>query len=251
MLTSTGLARTIRLSPTALLAMLLLADIGQAGAAQIQAGDYHTCALVDTGGVMCWGRNFEGQLGNGTWAHASTPVDVTGLVSGVAGIAAGYYHTCVVTVAGGVKCWGRNGGGDLGDGTNTNRNAPVDVSGLGSGVTAITAGGHHTCALTAGGGAKCWGANAQGQIGMGSITGSIIVPVDVAGLTSRVAKIEAGGYHSCAITNFNVAKCWGGNMYGGLGNGLTADSPLPVNVRDLPLVATPTNILPVLMLLLK
>ncbi len=130
--------------------------------AAIAAGASHTCALTTGGGVKCWGNNASGQLGDGTTTGRSTPVDVVWLSNGVAAIAAGESHTCALTAGGGVKCWGSNGFGQLGDGTTTNRTTPVDVFGLGSGVTAIAAGYYHTCALTTGGGVKCWGYNENG-----------------------------------------------------------------------------------------
>ena len=107
---------------------------------QIAAGVSYTCALADGGGVKCWGDNGIGQLGDGTTTTRYTPVDVSGLGSGVTALAADGNHTCALTTGGGVKCWGYNGSGQLGDGTTTTRHTPVDVGGLRSGVTALVAG---------------------------------------------------------------------------------------------------------------
>jgi alpha-tubulin suppressor-like RCC1 family protein len=131
----------------------------------VEEGNDFACALTSAGGAKCWGENDSGQLGNGTTTDSNVPVDVSGLGSGVSAIAAGGVHACALTSAGGVKCWGSNFQGELGDGTNTDSNVPVDVSGLGSGVAAIAAGVFYTCALTIAGGAKCWGANTQGSWG--------------------------------------------------------------------------------------
>ena len=114
------------------------------------------------------------------------PVDVSALTSGVIAIAVGYWHTCALTSSGGVKCWGENSNGQLGDNSTTPRNIPVDVSGLTSGVAMISAGYRRTCAVTTAGGAKCWGQNLNGQIGDGS-TPKRNAPVNVSGLTSGVA----------------------------------------------------------------
>ena len=101
------------------------------GVTAIAAGLGHACAVTSAGGVKCWGSNEFGQLGDGTTIDRSTPGDVSGLTSGVAAIAAGTFHTCAVMRAGGVKCWGLNSQGMLGDGTETNRLRPVNVVGFG------------------------------------------------------------------------------------------------------------------------
>jgi alpha-tubulin suppressor-like RCC1 family protein/pimeloyl-ACP methyl ester carboxylesterase len=197
----------------------------------IAAGGDHTCALLSGGGVECWGDNYFGQLGDGTATQRNTPVDVSGLTSGVTAITAGGQHNCVLMANGGAKCWGNNGSGQLGDGTATQHNTPVDVSGLASGVTAIAAGGAHTCALI-GNGLKCWGSNSGGQLGSDNTPIKRLTPVDVTGLTNGVTAIEAGR-HTCALTSGGGAKCWGGNSVGQLGDGTTFARSTPVDVSGL------------------
>lgn len=195
----------------------------------------HTCALTTAGGVKCWGYNGFNQLGDGTWTNKSAPVDVTGL-SGLDAIAPGFYHTCVLTTVGAVKCWGENGNGQLGDNTWSRKNTPVYVVGLGSGVSSITTGDKHTCALTTAGGIKCWGDNSSGQLGDGTTIWSRNRPVDVAGLGSGVQAITAGGGydgHTCALTNAGGVKCWGSNVFGQLGDGMWIGKNSPVDVVGL------------------
>jgi alpha-tubulin suppressor-like RCC1 family protein len=202
------------------------------GVQEVAAGGAYTCALTGAGAVECWGRNAEGQLGNGTTTSSTTPVAVSGLSSGVVAIAAGAFHACALTRAGAAVCWGNNGSGQLGDGTTTTRTTPVTVSGLSSGVVAITTGREHTCAVTLATAAMCWGNNSEGQLGDGT-TANRLTPVTVSGLSHGVKEVAAGGFHTCARTEAGAALCWGKNGSGQLGNGTTLGSPTPVGVSGL------------------
>jgi len=202
------------------------------GVAAISAGSDHSCALTDAGGVQCWGNNASGQLGSGGTTNSSTPVDVTGLTSGVAAISVGAYHSCALTSAGGVQCWGSNTYGQLGNGGTSNSPSPVAVSGMASDVAAISAGLEHSCALTSAGGVKCWGRNNVGQLGNGGTSNSL-TPVAVSNLASGVTAIKAGLFHSCALSSAGAVTCWGNNASGQLGNGGTTNSSTPVAVTSL------------------
>lgn len=158
-------------------------------------------------------------------------------------LSAGTVQTCAVTKAGGVKCWGDDSYGQLGDGTTKDSGGtPVDVIGLSSGVVAVSTGAWHTCALTRGGGVKCWGLGQYGQLGDGRSgvlpDGSAAVhsttPVDVVGLSSGVVAISAGGSTTCALLVAGGVKCWGSNGYGQIGDGTTTDRSTPVDVMGLP-----------------
>jgi alpha-tubulin suppressor-like RCC1 family protein len=189
------------------------------GVVAIALGAHDSCALMRSGGVKCWGWNRSGQLGDGTTTDRLTPVDVVGLHSGVSAIAAGDEHTCAALRSGGTKCWGENSWGQLGDGTTQISFTPVDVSGLSSRVSGITAGSDHTCAVTSAGGAKCWGLNLFGELGDGTFDWRRLTPVDVSGLSTGVSAISAGDFHTCALTSVGGAKCWGADGNGQLGDG--------------------------------
>jgi alpha-tubulin suppressor-like RCC1 family protein len=190
-------------------------------AVQVEAGEGHTCALTPAGAVMCWGANGAGQLGDGTTTSRRTPVQVVGLSSGVVRISAHSGHTCALTNAGAMLCWGDNSRGQLGDGTTTNRSAPTHPAGLSSGVADISAGFWQTCAVTTGGQGLCWGDGNMAEIPAGATSRRL--PYPVVGLGADVASISAGWYRACAVTVAGRALCWGWNDRGQLGDGtLTA-----------------------------
>jgi alpha-tubulin suppressor-like RCC1 family protein len=231
---------------------------GLRGVTAISAGVRHSCALTRAGGVKCWGANYGGALGDGTDDRRGTPVDVVGLGSGVTAVAAGYDASCVLTSGGGVKCWGSNFAGQVGDGTTTNRLTPVDVVGLHSGVSAIASGGVYTCAIMSAGGVRCWGGYASSPVavpGSGNLSaisagGPVCgltsgggvkcwvdvygsMPADIPGLSSGATAIASNVGHACALTARGGVKCWGLNDHGQLGDGTKNDRLTPVDVSGL------------------
>jgi alpha-tubulin suppressor-like RCC1 family protein len=185
----------------------------------VTAGLYHACALSAAGGVKCWGDNANGQLGDGTNNQNAPPVTPVGLDNGVQAISAGGYHTCALTNAGAVLCWGYNGEGELGDGTTNDHPNPTQVSGLESGVKAISTGMYGSCALTTSGAVFCWGNNVYGSVGDGIQTWDRrTLPSQVYGLRSGTSAITSGDYHSCALSAAGGVICWGNNDSGQLGN---------------------------------
>jgi len=209
------------------------AVIGLPGPVQaVAAGQSYACALTTSGGVVCWGRNAFGELGDGTTTNRLTPVGVSGLSSGVLAVAVRNFHSCAVTNTGAAMCWGRNDSGQLGNGTTTERHTPTPVTGLSSGVVAIAAGSSHTCALTTGGAALCWGNNGTGQLGDGTTTNRL-TPIPVSGLSGGVEKLATGGGHTCAVMTGGAVLCWGYNVSGQLGDGTTTDRLTPTPVSGL------------------
>jgi len=201
---------TQRLTPTAVSGL-------SSGVIAASTGCSHTCALLSTGGVQCWGWNGNGQLGDGTTTLRMTPTAVSGLSNDVIAISTGCSHTCALLSAGGVQCWGDNSRGQLGDGTTTQRLTPTAVSGLSSDVIAVAAGTMHTCALLSSGGAKCWGDNSDGQLGDGTTSGKLAATA-VTGLNESIA-LAAGDRHTCALLASGGVECWGYDGYGQLGLG--------------------------------
>jgi alpha-tubulin suppressor-like RCC1 family protein len=190
----------------------------------------HTCALFSGGTIKCWGYNYYGQLGSGTYGDSATPVAVTG-ISGARVISAGADHVCTLVSGGKVECWGDAYEGQLGNGRNQDSTSPVTVRGIAN-ATAISAGGDESCARLANGGVKCWGNNTDGQLGSGTHSKESWVPVVVKGI-AKVTAVSVGYDHACARIVGGFVQCWGRDKEGQLGNGKTANSAVPVKVKGI------------------
>jgi len=205
-----------------------------AGAAAVDAG-----GQGDAGSAVAPGLDAGGGPGPQEASSTSGPdVEVPSL-GPAALVAAGHEHSCAVTRAGAAVCWGANGSGQLGNGSNADSAVPVPVSGLGAGVAAISAGADHTCALVAvdgGTSVQCWGRNDHGQLGDGTTTDRSVA-VSIVGLPTGATVIAAGALHTCAVAG-GSAWCWGDGSDGQLGNGAAQDASTPVAVSGLSGVRT-------------
>lgn len=211
----------------------------EAGVAAITAGGRHSCAVLMSGAVKCWGANEYGQLGDASNSDSATPVQVVSMTSGTAAVRAGAYHTCALQ-SGSVKCWGFNSTGRLGNGGRSNSSVPVMVLDLPIGVQQIQAGGSQSCAWTEGDAFWCWGKNSYGQIGVGSM-GYVRRPAPVSGLESGTSILGVGVEHACAIHSGTVL-CWGDNRLGQLGDGTDIEHSTPMPVLGLGADATSLSV---------
>jgi alpha-tubulin suppressor-like RCC1 family protein len=184
-----------------------------------------TTAWASTG-VLGWGNNGSGRLGNGTTASVLRPT--TSLQTEVAKVAAGQNFGMALLKNGEVRAWGANASGQLGNGTTTASSTPVTVKGLKE-VTAIAAHGSFALALLSNGTVEAWGANTYGQLGDGTTTDRA-EPVAVSGL-SEVVGIAAGRTHSLALLGNGSVVAWGNNELGELGVG-SATGPEKCTVKE-------------------
>jgi alpha-tubulin suppressor-like RCC1 family protein len=199
-------------------------------AAKVTAGGAHTCAIKQDGSLWCWGYNWNGQLGDGTYGSKKTPIQI--MSSGVSSIALGVSHTCAIKTDGSLWCWGYNLFGRLGDGTDQSKSSPVQI--ISSGVVSVALGGAHTCAIKQDGSLWCWGANVNGQLGDGTYSNNS-TPVQI--MSSGVVAVALGGDHTCAIKQDGSLWCWGDNYYGQIGDGTRTSKGTPVQIMSSGVVA--------------
>ena len=200
-------------------------------ARSVVSGWYHNCVLLANSSVQCFGWNTEGQLGDGLKVNTPSTVAVVGITDAVA-VSVGAYFSCALLQNGTVRCWGQNVFGQLGTADNVASLVPVTVLGA-TGVTAISAGFAHVCALLLGGALSCWGSNSDMQLGRSTQTLSSVPVAVTSDATDTQISLAAGCYHTCRLFASGSVQCWGWNQDGRLGNGLVADSRVPVNVSGI------------------
>lgn len=237
------------------------------------------CAILNLGEVKCWGRNANGELGQGnttdlgqggTPSIANAPAVDLGTGKTAKEIVAGEFHFCALLNDDSVKCWGDNGAGQLGLGNTADRGDNSGEMGdallavdFGVGITAVSidAGGYSTCALLSNSTLKCWGNNSAGQLGIGSLTNvgglsatdvALVSPIDV-GSGKLATSVSVGEDHTCAVLNDVSVKCWGDNTEGQLGldnttalnapsaTAITLDTTAPSVTTTAPLSTTPVR----------
>ena len=228
-------------------------------AAQLTAGNVHTCVLLSDGNVRCWGLGNTGRLGYGTTrsvGHYDTPgsagdVDVGGAVTQVD---AGGDHTCALIEDGSVRCWGSGTHGALGYGSTDNigdDEAPASAGSVdvGAPVKQISAGTSHTCAVLENGNVRCWGLGASGALGYGNTDniGDDETPASAGNVDvgAPVKQIAAGAGYTCALLEDDNVRCWGDATYGQLGYGnrnAVGDDETPASVGDIDIGASVSQI---------
>jgi alpha-tubulin suppressor-like RCC1 family protein len=234
-------------------------DVG-ADVLAIAAGWNHTCAIVEGGAVRCWGQAILGRLGYGNMDdigddEAPASAGDLSLSGAMTQISAGSNHTCAITEAGEVQCWGFNGDGQLGYGDTQvvgDNETPdsvgfVDVGGV---VKQVSAGKNHTCALLDNGAVRCWGDGELGQLGYGNVEdiGNDELPsaagdVDLGGV--KALSVNAAGDHTCVLLEDAEVKCWGPSDDGVLGTaqeGTIGDDETPASAASVELGGTATKI---------
>ncbi|MET0592298.1 MAG: EGF domain-containing protein [Polyangiaceae bacterium] len=231
-----------------------IVDVGGT-AVHIAAGQQHTCAVLDTGSVRCWGLGETGRLGYANTRSIGddeTPASAGDVALGgkASRLALGQYHTCALLESGAVGCWGFGLYGQLGYAQSTtigDDETPASAGSVNVGGSAvqIAAGAHHTCALLQTGSVRCWGYGIYGSLGYGNTDtiGNDETPASAGDVPTggKVVNLAAGGYRTCALMQGGAVRCWGYGMHGALGYGSTetiGDNETPASIGDVPLGAS-------------
>lgn len=227
---SAGGSGTDRLDPKPLAPI----DLGGGRATALALGREHSCALLDDGGVKCWGNNsVGGALGiGGSFSSAGFDKDSMGaalpkvdLGRKAVAIRSGNLHVCALLDDETAKCWGNNNVGQLGMASADDYFTPGRAIDAGAKIKELATGGLHTCAILENGVVKCWGDNVTGQLGLGdtvnrgNVPGATVASLPAVDLGGKAIAISAGTYHSCAVLEGGKVKCWGANKDGELGQG--------------------------------
>ena len=205
-------------------------SLGGTGALKVSAGSFHTCVITVDRNVMCWGENWNGQLGDSSNADRNSPVEVSvPSNSSAISIDSGAFHSCIGMNDGSMFCWGYNAHGQLGNGGTSDSNSPLPSS-LGSDqlLMEIEVGLFHSCGLFDSGEVACWGDNSNGQLGDGTQTAHSTPEVII--LSTNATSISVGHRHTCVILDDASLKCWGANEFGQVGDGGTIDSSTPRDI---------------------
>jgi len=209
------------------------------GVQMIAAGSGHTCAVLSTRELFCWGANAHGQLGNGNNLDSASPVKIN--VANVSAVATGgrpddkgLAHTCALVADGGLFCWGANGSGQLGTGDQQDVNQPLLTPVVAS-AKRVTAGAEVTCAIQMDDTVACWGANTYNQLANG--TGVLSKTPLTLSPAMSATEISAGVRHVCALLPDASLKCWGNNERGQTGSATLVPSG-PVSAVPIVMGAT-------------
>lgn len=201
---------------------------------EVTLGRNHTCARTTNGTAWCWGAPQVGNPATGPGSgDALVPTQVQGNAPPFVQVASGQVHRCGRSTTGTAWCWGFNLVGQVGNGTTTNAQFPVQIPGGAPPYAQLTAGAAHTCALTSMGAAWCWGLGNSGQLG-NNLASIQLSPVAVQAPGVTFVELAAGAYHTCGRTVAGAIWCWGQNDVGQVGNNSSSDALVAAPVRGSP-----------------
>lgn len=203
---------------------------------KLEVGYATSCAITNSNRLLCWGDNYDGQIGvdNSDIYYSPIPLQTLNFGEIIQSVTSGGKHSCAIDSTPEAWCWGYGSDGQLGNGDTSSSYLPVEVS-TSTGFTnpqKISAGSYTTCGINNSGAAYCWGSGSSGVLGNGTNTDSD-VPSSVNSLNTGVKDISVGYDAACAVNSCNGAMCWGNNYWGTLGNGTNISSNFPVPVTGL------------------